>query len=155
MPGLTTANRLRQENRMQTKKITISRTMKDQMIRHAREKLPYEACGIIAGLTGEEAIKFYPAKNELQSETRYNIAPEDLYKIFMDLEEKGLDVWGIFHSHPATPAYPSDTDLKQSYYPDAYYLILSFINPDRPELRAFKIYGEEIDEVEIITCQSE
>ena len=155
MPGLTTANRLRQENRMQTKKIAITRAMKDQMIRHARENLPDEACGIIAGLTGEEAIKFYPAKNELQSETRYNIAPEDLYKIFMELEEKGLDIWGIFHSHPATPAYPSDTDIRQSYYPDAYYLILSFINPENPELRAFKINGEVVEEVELDTCQQE
>ena len=140
---------------MQTGKITISKTMKDEMIRHARAELPYEACGIIAGVAGKEAVKFYPARNELQSETRYNIAPEDLYNIFMDLEEKGLDVWGIFHSHPATPAYPSATDLKHSYYPDAYYLIASFIDPGNPELRAFKIDGEEIEEVEMVTFQPE
>jgi len=140
---------------MLMKEVLIPEIMKDEMIRHARDELPYEACGIIAGVAGKKAVRFYPARNELQSETRYNIAPEDLYNIFMDLEEKGLDVWGIFHSHPATPAYPSATDLKQSYYPDAYYLILSFINPERPELRAFKIDGEEVEEVEMVTYQSE
>ncbi len=134
---------------MQTKRISIPTSMKDEMIRHARGELPYEACGIIAGVTEEEAVEFYPASNELKSETRYNIAPEDLYRIMMDLEKKGLDVWGIFHSHPATPAYPSATDLKQSYYPEAYYLILSFIDPEKPELRAFKIDREEMEEVEV------
>ncbi len=132
---------------MKAKRITIPDTMRNEMIRHARVELPYEACGIIAGLGGEGATRFYTARNELQSETRYNIDPEDLYKIFMDLEEKDLDVWGIFHSHPATPAYPSATDLKQSYYPDAYYLILSFMNPEKPDLRAFKIDGDEVEEV--------
>lgn len=134
---------------MQTKKIAILRAMKNEMIRHAQEELPYEACGIIAGVTGEEAIRFYPTKNELQSETLYNIAPEDLYKILIDLEEKGLNIWGIFHSHPATPAYPSATDLKQSYYSDAFYLVVSFIDPGNPELRAFKIEGEEVEELEV------
>ncbi len=123
--------------------------MKNEMIRHARAELPYEACGIIAGVIGEGVTRFYPARNELQSETRYNIDPEDLYRILMELEDNGLDVWGIFHSHPATPAYPSATDLKQSYYPDAYYLILSFMNPEKPDLRAFKIDGDEVEEVKI------
>jgi len=138
---------------MQTYEILIPGAMKDEMIRHARGELPYEACGIIAGVTGEKAVKFYPARNELKSETRYNIAPEDLHSILMDLEEKGLDVWGIFHSHPATPAYPSVTDIKQSYYPDSYYLILSFLNPKKPELRAFKIDGEKVEELVVIICQ--
>lgn len=129
--------------------ISIPVTIKNEMIRHARLELPYEACGIIAGVSGKEAIRFYPARNELQSETRYNIAPEDLYRILMELEDKGLDIWGIFHSHPATPAYPSATDLKQSHYPDAFYVILSFVNPERPELRAFKIDGEMVEEVAV------
>lgn len=140
---------------MQTEKISIPVTMKNEMIRHARAELPYEACGIIAGVSGEGATRFYPARNELQSETRYNIAPEDLYRILMELEDEGLDVWGIFHSHPATPAYPSATDLKQSNYPDTYYLIASFIDPGNPELRAFKIDEEEIEEVEMVTFQPE
>lgn len=135
---------------MQTNKILITLAMQDEMTRHARGELPYEACGIIAGVTGEEAVKFYPARNELKSETRYLIAPEDLFSILTDLKEKGLDVWGIFHSHPASPAYPSVTDIKQSYYPDSYYLILSFINPQKPKLRAFKIDGEEVKEMVVI-----
>jgi [CysO sulfur-carrier protein]-S-L-cysteine hydrolase len=115
--------------------------------------MPYEACGIIAGLAGDKAVKFYPARNELKSETRYNIAPEDLYSIFMELDEKGLDVWGIFHSHPSFPAYPSVTDIRQSYYPDSYHLILSFLNPKKPELRAFKIEEEEVEEMTVIIYQ--
>ncbi|MBW6464430.1 MAG: M67 family metallopeptidase [Dethiobacteria bacterium] len=138
---------------MQTNEILIPGVMNDEMIRHARGELPYEACGIIAGVAGKKAVKFYPARNELKSETRYNIAPEDLYSILMELEKKGLDVWGIFHSHPSSPAYPSATDIKQSYYPDSYYLIVSFLNPNKPELRVFKIDGEEVAEMVVIICQ--
>lgn len=120
------------------------------MLQHAYDSLPYEACGIISGKK-DKAVKFYPARNELKSQSRYNINPDDLYRIIMDIEEKGLDIWGIFHSHPASPAYPSDTDLNQAFYPDAYYLIASFMDEKNPGLRAFLIRDRRILEVKIET----
>ncbi len=134
---------------MENSKITITRALKEQMLQHARKELPYEACGVISGSADRGPLQFYPARNELQSTTRYHIEPHDLYRIIMDIEEQGHEIWGIYHSHPASPAYPSETDLKQSYYPDAYYLIASFADVKKPVLRAFRIVDKQVEEVEI------
>ncbi len=130
--------------------ITITRDIKEKMLQHARNVLPYEACGVISGSADRGPLQFYPARNELQSTTRYHIDPHDLYRIIMDIENQGHEIWGIFHSHPASPAYPSETDLKQSYYPDAYYLIASFSDARKPELRAFKIADIQVEEVGVL-----
>ncbi len=129
--------------------VEISKDLKEQMLQHARRELPYEACGVISGNSEKEAKHYYAARNELQSTTRYNIEPEDLYRIIMDIEKKGHEIWGIFHSHPASPAYPSGTDLEQSYYPDAYYLIASFTDARKPVLRAFKIVDRQVEEIKL------
>ncbi len=135
---------------MENNKITITSDLKEQMLQHAREELPYEACGVISGSDVKGPVYYYPARNELKSSTRYHIEPHDLYRIIMDIEEKGHEIWGIFHSHPASPAYPSETDLKMSYYPDAYYLIASFAEARRPVLRAFRIVDKQVEEVEVL-----
>jgi len=132
------------------KKITITKELKEQMLEHAREELPYEACGVISGDADKGPVYFYPARNELKSSTRYHIDPYDLYRIIMDIEEEGHEIWGIFHSHPASAAYPSDTDLEQSYYPDAYYLIASFADVKKPVLRAFRIVDKQVEEIEVL-----
>ncbi len=132
-------------------KIKIPQKIKQQMLQHARKELPYEACGIISDSPRQEAKRFYPARNELQSKSRYHVHPEDLYRIFTEIEKRGHEIWGIFHSHPDFPAYPSETDLDQAYYPQAYYLIASFIDSEHPRLRAFRIRNRKIEEVEIET----
>jgi len=134
---------------MKANPVIIPRDVYERMLEHARRELPFEACGVISGNPGKEAENYYPARNELKSTTRYNIEPEDLYRIIMDIEEKGHEIWGIFHSHPASPAYPSGTDLEHSYYPDAYYLIASFIDTRKPVLRAFRIVDRQVEEVEL------
>ncbi len=131
-------------------RITLTENLKEQMIQHARKELPYEACGIISGSAARGPIQFYPARNELKSSTRYNIEPHDLYRIIMDIEEQDLEIWGIFHSHPNFPAYPSETDLQQSYYPNAYYLIASFTDRKNPALRAFRIADKKVEEIDLI-----
>ncbi len=135
---------------MENKTVEITKDLKEQLLQHARKELPYEACGVISGSADRGALQFYPARNELQSTTRYHIDPHDLYRIIMDIEEQGHEIWGIFHSHPASPAYPSETDLKQSYYPDAYYLIASFADAKKPVLRAFRIIDRQVKEVEVV-----
>ncbi len=135
---------------MGNSKITITRELKEQLLQHARKELPYEACGVISGSADRGALQFYPARNELQSTIRYHIAADDLYRIIMDIEEQSHEIWGIFHSHPASPAHPSETDLKQSYYPDAYYLIASFADTKKPVLRAFRIVDKQVEEVEVL-----
>lgn len=125
--------------------ISIPREILDAMVAHARAGWPNEACGIVAGKDGR-GERFYPARNELESPTRYAVAPQDLLDITLDIEARGLDLVAIFHSHPATEAYPSPTDVRLAFYPDSTYLILSLADPDRPVLRGFAIRDGRVTE---------
>lgn len=119
-----------------------------EMIAHAREEAPLEACGILAG-TEDHVVKLYRARNADCSPVSYRLQPEEQYRIFMDVEEKGWDILGIYHSHPTSAAVPSGIDLKQAYYPEAVYFVVSLADPVKPHVRAFRIVEGEITEEEI------
>lgn len=121
----------------------IPRSLYEEMLTHARE--PIEACGILGGRDGRAEV-FHPTANAEESPVRYSIAPPDLFRITRELDRAGLDLLAIFHSHPATEAYPSATDVRLAFYPDAFYLIMSLVDPERPVLRAFRIVEGVITE---------
>ncbi|MGI9951760.1 M67 family metallopeptidase [Moorellaceae bacterium AZ2] len=123
----------------------LKRALFDQMVAHACASLPHEACGILAG-QGGEILAFYPTSNTEKSPVRYNIDPQEMLKIFRQVEGLGWEVMGIFHSHPATEAYPSPTDIRLAFYPEALYFILSLKEPSGPQLRAFWIVDGEVRE---------
>jgi len=123
----------------------LRRELVEEMIAHAQNNLPNEACGILAGTRGE-ILAFYPATNAEHSPTRYTIDPQELLRIFREVESKGWEVMGIFHSHPVTEAYPSPTDIRLAFYPEALYFILSLRDPSQPILRAFWIIDGEVRE---------
>ncbi|QIA27044.1 M67 family metallopeptidase [Thermaerobacter sp. PB12/4term] len=114
------------------------------MLDHARAEAPLEACGIVGGRQGQP-VAFYPARNADRSPVRYTVDPEDQLRIFTTMEERGEELWAIFHSHPRSPAYPSATDVRYAYYPEAYYLIASLAS-EPPVLRAFRILEGTITE---------
>ncbi len=128
--------------------IQLAPGLREAMTRHALAERPLEACGLLAG-SGARAEAFYPTRNAAKSPVRYEIDPQDLLRVTMELEDAGREVWGIFHSHPATPATPSQTDIRLAFYPSAYYLICSLADPVRPVLRAFRIVDGRIAEVEV------
>ncbi len=128
--------------------IVVPAVLREAMIAHALAERPLEACGLIGG-AGRQAVRFHPTRNALQSPTRYDVEPADLLRVTMAIEAEGLGLWGIFHSHPATVAYPSATDIRLAYYPDAYYLICSLADPAAPVLRAFRILEGTVREVAI------
>ncbi len=119
-----------------------------EMMAHAEKEAPLEACGILAGKEGH-AVKLYRATNADCSPASYRLEPEEQYRIFMDIEEKGWDILGIYHSHPTSPAVPSGIDLKQAYYPEAIYFVVSLADPVEPYVRAFRIVEGKITEEEI------
>jgi len=118
------------------------------MISHARGAAPLEACGILGGKKNR-MMELYLARNAACSPVSYRLDPQEQYRIFMDIEEQGLDVAGIYHSHPNSSAVPSGTDLDQAYYPEATYFIVSLADPAHPQIRAFKIKEREVTEEEI------
>ena len=129
--------------------IHVPSDLRKAMIAHALAERPLEACGLVGG-QGDRALRFHPTRNALRSPTLYDIEPADLLRATMAIEADGLELWGIFHSHPATQAYPSPTDVRLAYYPQAHYLICSLADPSSPVLRAFRIVDGVITELPIL-----
>jgi proteasome lid subunit RPN8/RPN11 len=120
----------------------------DEMIAHAREDVPNECCGIIAGKDGA-ATKLYRAVNAEASPYRYSVDPKDLLRIYRDIDSNGWDVLVIYHSHTQTEAYPSPTDVRLAAWEEAYYVLVSLADDDNPVVRAFRILDGTISEEEL------
>jgi len=125
----------------------ISRRIYDELLEHAREDAPNECCGLIGGENGV-AKTVYRARNAEASPLRYNLDPQDQFRIMSEMEEKGEELSAIYHSHTASPAYPSQTDINLAAYPDTLYLIVSLAE-DEKDLRGFRIEDGEVTEVEL------
>jgi proteasome lid subunit RPN8/RPN11 len=121
------------------------------MITHAQADAPNECCGIIAGEEGR-AVKLFRAKNAEASPWRYSVEPKDLFRIFRETEENGWSFLAIYHSHTASEAYPSPTDVRLAFWPEAYYVLVSLQDADKPAVRAFRILEGAISEEDIETA---
>ncbi len=126
-----------------------------EVIAHAYEDLPNECCGVIVGADGR-AEKLYRARNSEASPYRYNIDPADLLRIQRETDDRGWEVMVIYHSHVASDAYPSPTDVRLSQwpgsdppvdlYPGAYYVLVSLKDRTAPVVRAYLIKGGAVTE---------
>jgi [CysO sulfur-carrier protein]-S-L-cysteine hydrolase len=129
------------------------------LIDHARAGYPKEACGLIIGdrapADGGRALRFEPAQNAAASPYRYEIHPDDLYRLTVATDDADEAFWGIVHSHTHTPAVPSPTDIGLAFYPDALYVLVSLSagESDRatgtPSVRAWRIVDGNVHEVAI------
>lgn len=128
--------------------LSLDRSYVDEIIAHARQDVPNECCGIIAGRDGR-AVKLYRALNAEASPYRYNVDPKDLLRIYRDIDGNGWDLLAIYHSHTHTEAYPSPTDVRLAAWPEAYFLIVSLEDEANPVLRAFRIQDGQVTEEEL------
>jgi proteasome lid subunit RPN8/RPN11 len=126
----------------------IDRQSYDVLVAHARAEYPNEACALLSGRDGT-VEKVYALPNAEASPTFYVVEPKAQLHAMNEIDELGLDLVGIFHSHTFTEAYPSRTDIELAAYPDAAYLILSLADPKAPVLRAFHIVDGQVDEEEV------
>ena len=118
----------------------------DQMIAHARQEAPLECCGVLGGRDGR-VLKLYRATNAEHSPYRYNVESQDLFRIYRECEENGWQFLGIYHSHAASEAYPSPTDVRlAALWPEPLYFIVSLRDTHKPEVRAFHIRDGEVTE---------
>jgi proteasome lid subunit RPN8/RPN11 len=118
------------------------------IIAQALAEWPNEACGVLGGLAGR-VLQVYPATNALQSPVEYLMEAQEQIKAFLDIEAHGWDLIGIYHSHPAGPPRPSQTDVARAYYPEAAYVILSLADRARPALRAYRILDGQVSEIPV------
>ncbi len=128
--------------------IVLSKNIYDEMIEHAKKEFPNEACGILAAnLAG--AMTFFPMKNMDEASISYFMDPKEQLLVFKKMRQSGLEMRGIFHSHVASEAYPSQKDVRLAFYPEASYLIVSLSDMKKPVLRSFRIAEEKVTEEEI------
>jgi [CysO sulfur-carrier protein]-S-L-cysteine hydrolase len=128
--------------------VRIPRALVDELIAHAREDVPNECCGLIGGSDGT-AASLYRSINAEASPLRYSLDARDQFRIMQAMEDAGEELLAIYHSHTASAAYPSQTDINLASYPDAVYLILSLQDLENPELCGFWIRDGEIEETEV------
>ena len=125
--------------------MVIPAALRDEIIAHARDGLPNEACGILAGQDGR-VEQFFPAESDEPSPYYYRIEARDQIRIMNAIDDAGLDLVGIYHSHTSSPAYPSRTDAEQAFWPDAVYVIVSLAEP-AADVRGYRIQDMTITEV--------
>lgn len=127
--------------------VALPRAMWQQMVDQARVEAPYEACGLIAGSADGRPLRYHPMRNAAGRLDWFEPDPMQLLQLTMAFEDAGETLWGIYHSHPRSPARPSDSDIEAAQYPDSLYLIASLEDAERPVLRAFRIVERQVSEV--------
>ena len=117
----------------------LPKELYDQIVAHAEADSPNECCGMIATHNGD-AVKVYPARNAAASPLRYEIDGHEQYRIQMDIDDAGLELGAIYHSHTRSAPYPSQTDINLAFYPDSLYVIIG-VAEEEPDVRAYSIRG--------------
>lgn len=120
----------------------------DEMIAYCKEGCPNEVCGILAG-RGNEISALYKMTNSEPSPVSYLMDPKEQFLAMKDMREKSLSMAAIFHSHPASAAYPSAKDISLAFYDESVYLIVSLADKE-PAARAFSIQNGGVKEVELV-----
>jgi [CysO sulfur-carrier protein]-S-L-cysteine hydrolase len=130
--------------------LTIARDVVDAIVAHARRDHPDEACGIVAGPAGSDRPeRFVPMLNAAMSPTFYEFDSGDLLRLYRDMDDRDEEPVVIYHSHTATEAYPSRTDVSYASEPGAHYLLVSTREPALDEVRSYRIVDEVVTEEEV------
>jgi proteasome lid subunit RPN8/RPN11 len=119
-----------------------------EIAEHGLRAFPNEACGLVAGVDGIP-VKFFPMRNLDASPVSYRLDPSEQLEVFDRIDAEGWDLLGIVHTHTHSEAYPSETDRKLAFYPEALYLVMSLADRERPVLRAFRIEDGDVREEEL------
>lgn len=128
--------------------LILKKDLLEKIFKQTKEESPNEACGILAGKDGQVA-KVYEMANIDKSPSTYFMDPKDQLLVMKDMRNLGLEMVGIYHSHVASPAYPSAHDVELAFYPEVSYVIISLKDKDNPTVRSFKIEEGKIAEEEV------
>ncbi|ONI81097.1 peptidase [Actinosynnema sp. ALI-1.44] len=133
--------------------LQIRRDLVDEMVAHARRDHPDEACGVIAGPEGtDRPERFVPMTNAARSPTFYEFDSAEQLRLYREMDGNDEVPVVIYHSHTATEAYPSRTDIALAGEPGAHYVLVSTRHPEDIELRSYRIVDGEVTEepVEVV-----
>ena len=137
--------------------LAIHKSLLDEVTTHCKEVYPNEACGILAG-KGNDIERAYKITNIQNSPVIYEMEPGEQLGCEKEIRNAGLKIICLYHSHPSSSAYPSQTDVARAYwpgepdmpiYPDACYMIIGPVDGDL-EVRVFRLNGQQINEIKLV-----
>jgi proteasome lid subunit RPN8/RPN11 len=135
--------------------LVIRRDLVDAMVAHARRDHPDEACGVIAGPEGaDRPERLIEMENAERSPTFYRFDSGEQFRVWKAMDAADEVPVVIYHSHTATEAYPSRTDVSYASEPDAHYVLISTRDPEEHELRSYRIVDGIITEEQIDVVES-
>ena len=118
--------------------LRLTAAARDAIVAHASGEYPKEACGVVAGAqgTGTAVVRM---RNVDASPISYTMDPQEQLQVMKRLRTERLEMLAIYHSHTATPAYPSPTDVRLATYPDVTYLLVSLQDAAHPDVKGYRI----------------
>ena len=124
--------------------LRVPRSLIDDIVDHARSEAPNECCGMIAAVDGR-AVAVHRCRNAAASPLRYEIDGMEQYRIQTAIEDAGLELGAIYHSHTRSAPLPSQTDINLAFYPEALYIIVG-VAGEEAEVRAWRIVDGQVTE---------
>ena len=140
--------------------LQIRRDLVDAMVAHARRDHPDEACGLLVGPAGsDQPRRFVPMTNAARSPTFYEFDQDEWIGVYRQMDRDDEDAIVVYHSHTATEAYPSRTDIGiadnyAQFLPSPHYVLISTRDPDEHELRSYRITDGEVTEEPVEVVES-
>jgi [CysO sulfur-carrier protein]-S-L-cysteine hydrolase len=127
--------------------LQIPAELYDEIVAHARRDHPDEACGVLAGPAGGDLpVRFVPMLNAERSPTFYRFDSMEQFQVWKEMDARDEEPIVIYHSHTATEAYPSRTDIGLASEPGAHYVLVSTRDPDQTEFRSYRIVDGAVTE---------
>ena len=126
----------------------LERAFYEEIVAQGLRDFPNECCGLIAAEDGDP-VRVFPMRNADASPATYRLDGKEQLEVFEELDAKGWELWAIYHSHTHSDAYPSETDIKLAFYPEARYLLLSIADRANPVIRSFRILDGQVEEEEL------
>ena len=136
--------------------LRIDQATRDAIVAHARRDHPDEACGVVAGPAGSDRpLRFVPMLNAARSPTFYEFDSSDLLQLYKEMDANDEEPVVVYHSHTATEAYPSRTDISYASEPNAHYVLVS-TRSDDDEFRSYRIVDGAVTEepVEVVASHA-
>jgi len=124
--------------------LSIPKNIHDDLISHAKEGFPLEVCGILGGV-GEAVSSVYRMTNVDASNEHFMMEPKEQFSVVKDLRYKDLVMLAVYHSHPETPARPSEEDIRLALTPGVSHVIISLADSQQPVVKSFKIEQGKVD----------
>ena len=133
--------------------LMLAKRLYDEIVAHCRRQYPKEACGILAGHDGV-VKQVYPMTNVEGSPIGYSMDPREQLHVEKTMRQRGQRMVGVYHSHTASPAYPSSVDVNLAISPDISYVLVSLKDCAQPDVKSYRITGKTVTEEPVMMAAS-